>query len=522
MLNLVGFGGAALACVIVAALLEHRTGLPAAALLVLIGLVYGLLPGPNVPLEPELVLVLLLPLLLYSAALNASLLEIRANVRPVVSLSVVLVLITALATGAAVAAVVPDVPLAAALALGAAVAPPDPVAALAVGRRAGLPPRLITLIEGEGLLNDATALTAFEVAVAAGLGGGFSLAAAGGRFLVAALGGLGVGLLAAWLIRLVRRRIDDPLVDNALSLATPFVAYVPAEELHVSGILAVVAAGLWLGHEAPVLLSSASRLQTRAVWRLVDFLLEGFVFLLIGNQLPAVVSGLEGYSVATLLSAALASLAGVLLIRPAWLWLSFWVPDRLLAPRARARLRGAEVLALAWAGTRGIISLAVMFGLPVGFPSRDLLLFCTYVVVVVTLVGQGLSFSWLVRKLGIRTDRAEELQVWQAARNAAIDAGLQRLDELARAQPGLAAVAEPLRRRAGERRQLGAEWLRRLVGDRRGEEAETPTGWAVRLRRQMIDAEREELLRWRDAGRLSETGLRALERELDHEEGLLP
>jgi monovalent cation/hydrogen antiporter len=522
VLSLVGFAAAALGCVILAALLEHRTGLPAAVLLVLIGLVYGLLPGPNVALEPELVLVLVLPPLLYSAALNASLLEIRANLRPVVSLSVALVLMTALATGASVAAVVPGLPLAAALALGAAVAPPDPVAALAVGRRAGLPPRLTTLIEGEGLLNDATALTAFEVAVAAGLGGGFSLPAAGGRFLIAAIGGLAVGLAMAWLVRLVRRRIDDPLQDNALSLATPFLVYVLAEALHVSGILAVVVAGLWLGHQAPVLLSSASRLQTRAVWRLVDFLLEGFVFLLIGNQLPAVLSGLEFYSLGTVLSAALASVAAVLGTRPVWLGLSFFLPDRLVGRGTRITLTGPELLALSWAGTRGIISLAAIFTLPLSFPFRDLLLFCTYVVVLVTLVGQGATFSWLVRTLGLRTDRAEELRVWNAARTAAVEAGLQRLEELAVEQPSLVQVADLLRRRAAERQQLGGEWVRRLGGAPSPDGEESPTALAVRVRRQMIDAEREELLRWRDAGRLPDTGLRALERELDHEEGLLP
>jgi monovalent cation/hydrogen antiporter len=522
VLSVVGFAVAALGCVILAALLEHRTGLPSAAVLVVIGLVYGVLPGPNVELEPDFILVLVLPLLLYSAALNASLLEIRANLRAVVSLSVVLVLLTAVVTGAAVSAVVPGLTLAAGVALGAAVAPPDPVAALAVGRRAGLPPRLITLIEGEGLLNDATALTAFEVAVAAGLGGEFSFAGAGARFVIAAIGGLAVGLVVAWLVRLVRRRIDDPLIENALSLATPFLAYVPAEQLHVSGILAVVVAGLWLGHQAPVLLSGASRLQTRAVWRLVDFLLEGFVFLLIGNQLPAVLSGLEAYPIGTILAAALASVAAVLVTRPVWLWLSFSLPDRLFARGGPTTLNGAEVLALSWAGTRGIISLAVIFGLPLNFPFRDLLLFCTYVVVVVTLVGGGLMFNRVVRALHLQTDRTEELRVWNDARTAAVDAGLRRLDELTVDQPTLTPLVVPLQRRAAERRQLGPEWVRRLAGSGQDDGAETPAGVALGLRRQMIEAEREELLRWRDAGRLPDAGLRALERELDHEEGLLP
>jgi CPA1 family monovalent cation:H+ antiporter len=523
VLNLVEFSVAALAFVILAHVVERRSGVPSAAVLVLIGLIYGFLPGPNVVLDPELVLVIVLPLLLYSAALNASLLEIRANLRAIISLSVVLVLITTVVTGVALQAVVPGLPIAAALALGAAVAPPDPVASLAVAQRAGLPPRLITLIEGEGLLNDATALTAFEVAVAAATGEGFSLGGASLRFVLAAVGGVGVGLAVAWLIRLVRRGIDEPILANALSLATPFLAFVPAETLHVSGILAVVTAGLWLGHDAPVLLSGESRLQTRAVWRLVDFVLEGFVFLLIGNQLPAVLSGLEAYAWQTVLLAGLACVLAVLISRPVWLWLSFSLPDRLFPHHlAFTKLSWPELLVFSWADTRGVISLAVIFGLPLDFPFRDLLLFCTYVVVMVTLVGQGATFNALVRVLHLRSDRVEELQMWDAARTAAVEAGVQRLDELTTDEPGLEPLAEPLRRRAAERRALGAEWMRKVSAAGDASDVETPAAMVVRLRRQMIEAEREELLRWRDAGRLPQTGLRALERELDHEEGLLP
>jgi monovalent cation/hydrogen antiporter len=521
VLTVVSFAVAVLGLVILASLLEHRSGPPAAVTLVVIGVVYGLLPGPNVMLDPQLVLVLVLPPLLYSAALNASLLEIRANIRAVVSLSVVLVLLTALVTGVAVSAAVPGLPLAAALALGAAVAPPDPVAALAIGRRAGLPPRLLTLIEGEGLLNDATALTAFEVAVASAQGESFSLPTAGARLVIAAAGGVAVGVAVAWLIAELRRHFEDPLQDNALSLATPFLVYVLAEEVHVSGVLAVVVAGLWLGHRAPATLSGASRLQTRAVWHLVEFVLEGAVFLLIGNQLPGILAGLESYPPQIVVGAAVASVAAVLLDRPLWMALSFFLPDRLLHRRTASTLSGPELLALTWAGTRGIISLAAVFTLPLDFPFRDLLLFCAYVVVLVTLVGQGATFNLLVRMVGMRGDRTEELRVWNAARTAAVDAGVHRLEELTAEQPELAEVANLLRRRAAEREQLGSEWVRRLSGGMSAD-GETPAAQAVRLRRLMIDAEREELLRWRDAGRLPDLGLRALEGELDHEEGLLP
>src|SRR3954468_10145403 len=225
---------------------EH-TGLPAAALLTLVGIGYALLPGPNVSLDPDLVLTLVLPPLLYSAALDSSLVAIRRNLRPVISLSVLLVLATALAVGLGFDMFVPGVPLAAGIALGAAIAPPDPVAALAVGRKVGLPPRLLTLIQGEGLLNDATALTILSVAVAAAVGDGFSTWSALGRFVLVAAGGVVVGLAVAWFVRLIRRRRTDPMTVNALSLATPFVAYLVAERIHVAGVLAVVVAGLVVG-----------------------------------------------------------------------------------------------------------------------------------------------------------------------------------------------------------------------------------------------------------------------------------
>ena len=231
----------------------------AAVLLTVIGLVDAARPGPKLRLEPEVVLDVVLPPLLYHAALSSSLLAVRSRLRAVISLSVLLVLATAFAVGGLVAWLVPAVPLAAAVALGAAVAPPDPVASLAVGRRARLPARVSTLIEGEGLLNDATALTVYQVAVAVAVGGQFSFGAATGSFLLAALGGLSVGAAVAWLVRLSRLLLTDPLSVNVISLATPFAAYVLAELCRTSGLLAVVVAGLVIGHQNPRLQTGASR-----------------------------------------------------------------------------------------------------------------------------------------------------------------------------------------------------------------------------------------------------------------------
>ncbi|PWW23941.1 sodium/proton antiporter (CPA1 family) [Geodermatophilus normandii] len=535
---------AAVAVIVAARWLAGRTGLPAAALLTVAGLVYGLLPGPNLTLDPDIVLSVLLPPLLYSAALDSSLIAIRANIRTVVSLSVLLVLVTALVIGAGFALWVPGATLAAGIALGAAVAPPDPVAALAIGRRVGLPPRLITLIQGEGLLNDATALTLLTVAVTAARGDGFSTWSALGSFATAAAGGVAAGLAVAYGVRPLRRLRSDPLSSNAISLATPFVAYLLAESVHVSGVLAVVVAGLVIAHNAPYWTSGATRLQTDASWRLVDFLLEGLVFLLIGQQLPAVISGLGSYAPSTVVVASLITVGSVLLVRPLWLWLTEHAPQALHVrlsgapaadedddPSTPARqLSGREITVLSWAGTRGVISLAAVFTIPLvtdsgePFPDRDLLLFCAFLAVLVTLVGQGATFAPLVRRLGLRADAADAARLRNQARMAAVEAGLTRLDELQAERHDHVddAAIESIRAALSTRLD---RYRRRLevLEDAEGEVPMSPQyEAALRVRRAVIDAERDELLRWRDLGRLPDEGLRTLERELDHQEHLLP
>jgi monovalent cation/hydrogen antiporter len=525
----------------------ERTGLPAAALLTLIGIGYALLPGPNITLDPDLVLTLVLPPLLYSAALDSSLTAIRRNLRTVVSLSVLLVLATALVIGVGFGMFVAGATVAAGIALGAAVAPPDPVAALAVGRKAGLPPRLITLIQGEGLLNDATALTILAVAISAAQGDGFSTPSALGQFLLASVGGVAAGVAVAYGVRPLRKLRADPLSSNAISLATPFVAYLLGEAVHVSGVLAVVVAGLIIGHHNPSWASGASRLQTGAVWRLVDFLLEGFVFLLIGQQLPNVISGLGDYATSTIATASAITVGVVLLLRPLWLWLTEHLPQSLHTRltdqdldgdgepdnlgTSPGRLSGREIVVLSWAGTRGVISLAAIFTLPLvtddgsPFPDRDLLLFCAFLAVLVTLVGQGLTFAPLVRALGLRADEADQARLRNEARIAAVEAALQRLDDMEAEQHddvddrAIGALRTQLRSRLNRYRHR----LDVLDSAEAGEIPLSPEyEAALRLRRAVIEAQRGELLAWRDVGKLPDESLRTLERELDHEEGLLP
>ena len=538
---------AAVAVLVAVRWVAGRTGLPAAALLTLVGILYAVLPGPNITLSPDLVLTLVLPPLLYSAALDASLGAIRRNLRTVVSLSVLLVLATALLIGIGFALFVVGATLAAGIALGAAVAPPDPVAALAVGRKAGLPPRLITLIQGEGLLNDATALTILGVAITAATGGDFSAPGALGEFLLAAVGGVAAGLLVAVAVRPLRKLRADPLSSNAISLATPFVAYLLGEAVHVSGVLAVVVAGLVIGHHNPSWASGASRLQTNAVWRLVDFLLEGFVFLLIGQQLPSVIDGLGQYDTSTIATAAGITVGVVLLLRPLWLWLTEHLPQSLhmrltdqdldgdgepdVGYHQPGRLSGREIVVLSWAGTRGVISLAAIFALPLTtdtgapFPDRELLLFCAFLAVLVTLVGQGLTFAPLVRALGLRADQADEARLRNQARMAAVESALELLDEAAHEQhddvEDQAIVA--MRTQLDARLTRYRTRLALLENAEAGEIPMSPQYEAnLRLRRAVIGAQRDELVRWRDLGRLPDESLRILERELDHEEGLLP
>ena len=522
----VGFVLAAVAVVVAGSLLARRFNVPVPVVLVLAGLGYALLPGRNVELDPDVVFFVVIPPLLYAAAIEASLVDIRANRRPIASLSVGLVLATAFAVGGVLEAVVPVVPIAVALALGAAVAPPDPIAALAVARRAGLPPRLLTLVEGEGLLNDATALTMYQVAVAAATGAGFSLLHASGQFALAALGGVVTGLAVAWLARQLYRRLDDPLLETAMSLATPFGAYLLAAQIGASGVLAVVVAGLWISYSSPMVISAATRLQALSVWRLVALLLEGLVFLLIGQQVPVVLGGLDDVDPTHTVLACVLTLAAVLLVRPVWLYLMVHLPGRLLGENS-ATLGGRELVALSWAGTRGVITLAAAFALPLTvdgdkpLPGRELLLLCAYLVVLVTLVGQGLTFGPVLRLLGLRDDRAGRLRARGEARVAATEAALRQLDEMA--DDGFDAdVVQRVREDSERRLRRRKERLRLLDRTDVGEEdGVRPAAAVAELRRALLEAERRELLRRRDSGQLRDADLRGLQRELDHEERLL-
>jgi Na+/H+ antiporter len=511
--------------------LARQLKVPSPFVLVIAGLALGYLPGlPRVQLDPDVVLVLVLPPLLYAAALSTAFADFRDNLRPIALLSVGLVLVTAFAVGAVAHLVVPDLPWAAAVALGAIVAPPDAVSATAVARRMALPRRVLTILEGESLLNDATALVTYRIAVTAAVAGGTTLTGAAGDFVVSAAGGAAVGLAVGLLLARLRRRLDDPLLENAMSLLTPFAAYLPAEELGASGVLSVVVAGLYLGRRAPSLLSSSTRLQGQALWAMVTFLLEGFVFLMIGLQLPTVVDELGGHSFAELAGAATAVSATVIVVRFAWVFPATYLP-RKLSRRLRERdpappWQGPAVIS--WAGMRGVVSLAAAFALPERMPDRHLILFLTFCVILVTLLLQGLTLPWVVRRLGLddagaveRTDRAVAVADHHIART-----GLAQLERIQVERPVPEAVVDELRGHLEERVRRAHAVLGGCPGEdeyddgARQEDASALSDAAAQneVRGQLVQAERGELLRLYDNRVIDDEVLRAVQQQLDVEE----
>ena len=513
---------ALLVVAIVVAGLAERTPFSGPIVLVLVGLALSQVPGvPDYGLNPDVVLFLFLPPLLAAAAWQSSVRSIRDNVASITLLSVGLVLATTVAVGFVMSALVPDLPLAAGFALGALVAPPDAVAATAVGRELGLPRRLMAILSGESLLNDATALTALRVAIAA-VGGGVTVLDAGAMFVAAAAGGALIGFAIGWLMHRARRLLQ-PTLENALGLLVPFVAYLVGETAHTSGVMAVVVSGLYLSRTSNAS-PSAVRLQGWATWELLDFVLESVVFLLIGLQLPAVLAGLRSdeYSTVDLLGWSAAVLGVVVVVRIAWVF-----PGSRLAWLLSRRTRDdaapapwPHVFVVAWAGMRGVVSLAAAFALAADFPRRDLILFLTFVVVFGTLVLQGLTLPWVIHRLGVVGREADTDRLTEAnAVHRAVQAGVARLEEVVAEEPAAPPedIVHKLRMHA-EHRSNGA-WER--LGSGRTDTAEAPSSLYRRMRTEMLRAERQEIVRLRDAGELDDEILRVLVRDLDLEEALL-
>ena len=494
--------------------IARRLRLPEPIILTIAGVGVGLLPGvPSFELDPELVFLFFLPPILYAAGYFTSIRDFKANLRAILLLSVGLVLFTTVVVAVVLKTFVPDLPWAAAFAFGAIVSPPDAVAATSVLRRLHVPRRILTILEGESLVNDATALVLLRTALAVILGGSFSAVNASVDFVVVAAGGIVIGLVVARIAGIFMTRIQDSDLGIVFSLLVPLIAYLPAEELGVSGVLAVVVAGIYAGRIAARSMTSAQRVDGLAAWSVVLFIINGLVFILIGLQLPVILADLDGSATELL---GLAVLMGVTVIAARFVWVfpATWLP-RKLSRRLRERdpyPGWRYVVLVSWAGMRGVVSLAAALALPIDFPQRSLIQFLTFTVIIATLVIQGSTLPIVIRWLGIAAGDGEQEEE-RRARLAAAEAAVRRIDSLEAEYPDHKPLIDHLRESYAHR----VEHIDISDGTP-PDEAEEELLEHREMRRKVIDAEREAVILMRDRGELSDEVMRRLERDLDLEE----
>jgi CPA1 family monovalent cation:H+ antiporter len=514
-----------LICLVAVALLAivaRKIRIPYPILLTIGGVVLALIPGlPAIHLEPKLVFNLFLPPLLYPAAIFTSWRDFRLNLRSILPLGIVLVLLTMTVTAYLFHHLV-GLPLAVGFVFGAIMSPPDAVAALAVTQNLRVPRKIIVILEGESLVNDATSFISFRFAVVAVITGTFSLAQAGLQFLFVATGGICVGLAVGWLIVQVQKRLDDPPVQTLFSLLTPYVAYFSGEGLHVSGILAVVIAGIYIGWRAPRILSGRMRLQAFPVWEMVTFILNGILFMLIGLQLPQVMDALAPGTATRVAWLAIVFVAVIVLVRFVWVFGATYLP-RLLSSTFRRKNPAPwkHTALIAWTGMRGADSLAGALAIPFvlgngePFPGRELILLLTFCVIFATLVLQGLTLAPLVRWLGVLDDHVTEKEEI-LARLKANEAALARLEELGSSNRARAQTVERLRSEYEDRvRQLRIETpdeerVSRLYS-RDFEE----------LSRELLQTERDTIIGLRNEEAINDQALRRIQRDIDLAEARL-
>jgi CPA1 family monovalent cation:H+ antiporter len=504
------------------AIIARKIRIPYPILLTIGGVVLALIPGlPAIHLEPELIFSLFLPPLLYPAAIFTSWRDFRANLRSILPLAIVLVLVTMTVTAYVFHALV-GLPLAVGFVFGAIISPPDAVAALAVTQNLRVPRKIIVILEGESLINDATSFISFRFAVAAVLTGAFSLGQASLQFLFVAAGGVGVGLAVGWLATQLQKRLDDPPVQTMFSLLTPYVAYFSGERLHVSGILAVVIAGIYYGWRSPRILSGRMRLQALPVWEMVTFILNGILFMLIGLQLPQVVQVLAPGTVTRVAWLAMAFVLVIVLVRFVWMFGAAYLP-RLFSQTFRSRNPAPwqHTALIAWTGMRGADSLAGALAIPIvlrngqPFPGRDLILLLTFCVIFATLVLQGLTLTPLVRWLKVVDDRVTEKEE-RLARLKANEAALVRLEELASLNRARPKTIERLRSEYEDRiRQLRSEAPdEESVGRLFSEDFEE-------LAREVLQTERDTVIQLRNEEAINDQALRRIQRDIDLAEARL-
>jgi len=492
----------------------RRLRLPWPSLFVLGGLALGFVPGlPHLELKPDLVLLVFLPPLLFAAAIESPIRDLKTDVWPIARLSIVLVLATAIVV-AAVMHFVAGLDWAPAFAFGAIVGPTDALAATTVFRHVPIPRRIVALVEGESLFNDATALVAYRTAVIATTSGTFVLANALGGFVAAVAGGIAIGLVVGFVAVQLFRRLDDPPVEVVISLVIPFAAYLPADQLGFSGVLAAVAAGLVIGSRLGTILGAPTRVLWLNTWKMVNFILNGFLFVLVGLELPEILGGVGDGSAARLIGLMVVVCLAVVVTRFAYVWLASQLPN---GPRAQIARYNPElarrlVIVFGWSGLRGAVSLAAALALPADFPQRNLLLLLTFAVIVITLVGQGLTLPRLARWAawdGVEFGGDET----NRARAAAYEAGLAEILRLRDRWPGHLELLDRLESGLNDRTQHLATEDPDETAERRQERTEHEE-----IQRGVIDAQRAAVIELRDRREINDRTLRLIERDLDLEE----
>ena len=494
--------------------LSRRVGWSAPVVLVVVGAIASFIPGvPQVALEPEVVLYGLLPPLLFAAAIQTSIVDVRARRDGILLLSVGLVIFTVVVVGFTTWLVVPAITLAAAFAFGAVVAPTDTVAVTAIAGRVHLPRRLVTVLEGESLLNDATALVALNATIAA-IVSVVNPWAIAGDFVIAVVVGVGMGLLVGWVLSLIRKQLRSPVLDTSLGLITPYLAFIPSQFLHGSGILSVVVAGLYLGYRSPTIQTAEARIAETINWRTVEFLLENAVFLFIGLELSSILNSAfrSGITVAETIWISVAVLVALFLAR--FLWMVGTTALYRYGPQ-RLRERGwtwPTGIAVSFAGIRGVVTLAAVFLLPEETPHREFLQFLAFVVVVATLL-EGLALPWLIRRLKLPPpDFAQEAGEMQRLLAEAQSAGLEHLESQVTGEEDDRVI---------ERLRVNAVFLSDALENPTPEDTEDAPLEYRRLRRSMIVAERQAVLDARAEGRYQEPAVRSVLAFLDAEESAL-
>ena len=495
--------------------------IPYPILLVLGGLALGFAPGvPQLALPPDVVLVAVLPPLLYLSAYRTSLRDLRANTRSIVILAVGLVVATTVSVAVVAHAAVDHMAWSAAFTLGAVVAPTDPIAATAIMRRLGVSRRLVSIVESESLVNDGTALVLYRVAVVAVVSGTFSTWDVSWRFAWAVVGGVAIGMAVGAVVAEVRRRVDNPPVEVTISLMTGYLAFIPAAAVSASGVIAVVTAGVYLGWRTPELTSVQSRLSGEAVWTIISFVLNALLFALVGLQLPRILDALTGRSGGELARWGLVITGTVIVTRIVWVPVFSHLP-RLLW-RSSAAKPFSHTFLISWGGMRGAVSLAAALAIPLStdagtsFPERDLIIFLTFCVILGTLVLQGLSLPAVIRVLHIEPDRSEEEEDARARIRAA-EAALARLDELAGEEWIRADTAERFRGLYGFRIN---RFTSRFDDGADGSLEEQSQAYQ-RLRRELLDAERDAVTQLGRTGEISGDVVNRVRRDLDLEDARL-